>query len=113
MLQYGEGSYGNVFDRWFDDECRGRDNDPIGKDIETPQHLVKVGVFYLSKMDVTRGEFAVFAKETGLSGAGCRTVEHGRWIFDYSAGWENPGFPQTQKDPVVCVSWNDAEEYIA
>lgn len=77
MLQYGEGSYGNVFDGWFDDECRGRDNDPIGKDIETPQHLVKVGVFYLSKMDVTRGEFAVFARKQDYLARGAELLSTG------------------------------------
>lgn len=26
--------------------------------------------------------------------------------------WGSPGFPQTDKDPVVCVSWNDTYHYI-
>jgi formylglycine-generating enzyme required for sulfatase activity len=29
------------------------------------------------------------------------------------AGWQAPGFTQTDRDPVVCVSWNDAQAYVA
>jgi formylglycine-generating enzyme required for sulfatase activity len=28
------------------------------------------------------------------------------------AGWQNPGFPQTDLDPVVCVNWRDAKAYV-
>jgi formylglycine-generating enzyme required for sulfatase activity len=27
--------------------------------------------------------------------------------------WQNPGFEQTDRDPVTCVSWEDARAYIA
>src|SRR5262249_43901965 len=27
--------------------------------------------------------------------------------------WQDPGFNQTGRDPVVCVSWQDAKAYIA
>jgi formylglycine-generating enzyme required for sulfatase activity len=81
--------------------------------IHIPRHLVKVGEFYLSKFAVTRGEFSVFAKDTGFHGAGCLTVKNGKLTLDPLADWENPGFPQTSDDPVVCVSWEDANQYIA
>src|ERR1051326_2412293 len=82
---------------------------------EAPQHLVSPPAFALGKYDVTRGEYAVFARETGYRASnGCG---HGRAIFkwekDPTLTWKNPGFAQTDRDPVVCVSWNDAQAYIA
>jgi len=50
--------------------------------------------FYLGKYHVTRGQYAVFAKETG------RTVGA-------------PSFEQTDAHPVVNVSWDDARAYVA
>ena len=35
----------------------------------------------------------------------------GRVIRD--AKWHSPGFPQTGRDPVVCVNWDDAQAYVA
>ncbi|MFI5386961.1 MAG: formylglycine-generating enzyme family protein [Fimbriimonadales bacterium] len=33
------------------------------------------------------------------------------WELDPSKNWRNPGFPQTDDHPVVCVSHNDAMEF--
>ena len=33
--------------------------------------------------------------------------------FDAVADWREPGFAQTDDDPVVCVSWQDAQAYLA
>jgi formylglycine-generating enzyme required for sulfatase activity len=82
---------------------------------EAPQHKVSVPSFALGKFDVTRGEYAAFARETGYpAGDGCG---RGRTIFKYEKDpkvtWENPGNTQTDRDPVVCVSWQDAIAYVA
>jgi formylglycine-generating enzyme required for sulfatase activity len=71
---------------------------------ERPRHLVNVGVvFALGKYPVTRGEYAHFVQATGRpDGSGC--------------SWRSPSFlslPQTDRDPVVCVSWEDAKAYAA
>ena len=29
------------------------------------------------------------------------------------AGWQAPGFTQSDRDPVVCVNWDDAQAYVA
>lgn len=79
---------------------------------ETPRHLASVNAFLLAKYDVTRKEFSVFAKETGFQGKGCRVVKGHDFTDDPSADWGNPGFKQTDQDPVVCVSWNDAHKFI-
>jgi sulfatase modifying factor 1 len=63
--------------------------------------------------DVTRGEFAVFADETKLDGKGCYQLQaNGKdWLLGVTVDWKSPGFAQTDRHPVVCVSWNDATQY--
>jgi formylglycine-generating enzyme required for sulfatase activity len=89
---------------------------PDYADYERPRHGVQIDYsFALAQAPVTRGEFAAFVKATGhVAGSDC--AEHttpgavlprgGR--FD----WSNPGFAQSDSDPVVCVSAIDAEAYI-
>jgi formylglycine-generating enzyme required for sulfatase activity len=82
---------------------------------EAPQHQVSLRSFALGKYDVTRSEYAAFARETGYSaGDGCgggRAIF--KWEKDPKLTWGNPGYAQTDRDPVVCVSWQDARAYIA
>src|SRR3984885_14067303 len=82
---------------------------------EAPQHPVSLPSFALGKYDVTRGEYAAFARETGYSaGDGCgRGRAIFKWVKYPKLTWENPGHAQTDRDPVVCVSWRDARAYIA
>jgi len=82
---------------------------------EAPQHHVSLPSFALGKYDVTRGEYAAFARETGYpAGDGCgRGRAIFKWEQDPKTTWENPGHVQTDRDPVVCVSWQDARAYVA
>src|SRR5512146_2980844 len=82
---------------------------------ESPQHIVSLPSFALGKYDVTRGEYAAFVRETGYpAGDGCgRGRAIFKWEKDPKLTWENPGQAQTDRDPVVCVSWQDARAYIA
>jgi formylglycine-generating enzyme required for sulfatase activity len=62
---------------------------------EEPEHLVEITQpFYLGAMEVTVGQFRQFVDEEGYQ------VGDGRW--------RNPGFDQTDRHPVVWVSWNNA-----
>ncbi|HZT02872.1 MAG TPA: SUMF1/EgtB/PvdO family nonheme iron enzyme [Steroidobacteraceae bacterium] len=80
---------------------------------EAPQHEVSVPSFAIGKYDVTRGEYAAFVRETGHpAGDGCGADSYS-WRKRPELSWENPGFRQTDRDPVVCVSWQDANGYIA
>jgi len=73
----------------------------------TIPHNLAFGVF-----DVTRAEYAAFAHATGRgSGGGCYTWNGITWINDRSKSWRNPGFAQTERDPVVCVNREDAHAY--
>jgi len=66
---------------------------------EKPQHSVTVmRAFALSKYPITRGEFSAFVAATGYKG---------------SEAWRSPGFAQTDQDPVVRVSYEDAQHYVA
>lgn len=80
---------------------------------EAPQREVSVPSFGMGKYDVTRGEYAAFVRKTGRSaGDGCGADSYS-WRKRPQLTWQNPGFRQTDRDPVVCVSWRDARAYIA
>ena len=80
---------------------------------ESPQHQVSLRSFAMGKYDVTRGEYAAFVRETGYpAGDGCGPDSF-KWNKQAGVSWQNPGFSQTDRDPVVCVSWQDARAYVA
>ena len=57
--------------------------------------------------EVSRGDFLAFVQATG------RGVSRCRGGFLSRRTWNDPGFPQTARDPVVCVTADDAEAYAA
>jgi sulfatase modifying factor 1 len=84
---------------------------PAGE--EQPQHRVKISyALAVGKYEVTRDEYAVFVRETALSDPnGCNAHEPPRWRTIMGLSWHNTGFPQSGRDPVVCVSWQEAKAY--
>src|SRR6266480_4607594 len=81
---------------------------------ESPQHNVSLRSFALGKYDVTRGEYAAFVRETGHPAAdGCYESSMPKSNKLASASWQNPGFNQSDRDPITCVSWQDARAYVA
>jgi formylglycine-generating enzyme required for sulfatase activity len=80
---------------------------------EAPQHNVALRSFALGKYDVTRREYATFVSETGYrSDDGCFDNGNPNSPKRAHASWKNPGFKQTDSDPVICVSWDDAQAYV-
>ena len=85
---------------------------------EGPQHPVMIlKPFAVGKYEVTRGEFARFVEESGYApGASCAAsggtdTAPSTGAQDAERSWRNPGFEQADRDPVVCVSWQDAQAY--
>ena len=83
---------------------------------EKPVHEVCVSDFSIGKYDVTVGEFRKFSKATGYQTEaekkdGCAVWNGEKWAFDSTKSWKRPGFEQDDRHPVVCVSWNDAQEF--
>ncbi|MEL7302238.1 MAG: SUMF1/EgtB/PvdO family nonheme iron enzyme, partial [Pseudomonadota bacterium] len=77
---------------------------------ESPQRNITIPYSIgFGKYEVLLGEFRKFVKETDYKSEAVCT--NGR-NDDVKRTWENPGFPQTHRHPVVCVSFNDALAYI-
>jgi formylglycine-generating enzyme required for sulfatase activity len=80
---------------------------------EGPQRRVSIKPFAIAKFDVTRGQWREFVDATkrpisfGCEWAGFPRDQSAR------ASWRDLGFAQTDDHPVVCVSWNDAQAYVA
>jgi formylglycine-generating enzyme required for sulfatase activity/predicted Ser/Thr protein kinase len=76
-----------------------------------PPHTVVIGYpLAMSKHEVTVSEFREFAESTRRDMAGCNTYD-GEWRYRATAGWQAPGFPQSEAHPVACASWYDAVAY--
>ena len=81
-----------------------------------PQHLITIRYkLAIAKFDVTRDEYAQFVAETNRPDPdSCMTINASGTDFIATNGnWHSPGFPQTGRDPVVCVSWDDAQAYVS
>ncbi len=85
----------------------------------TPQHDVHVARFSMSVTEITRDQFSAFAIANGsVKGGMC--LDWTKMVLRSSTPpitqanfnvWKVPGFEQTGNDPVVCVSWDDAQAY--
>ena len=67
----------------------------------------------LSRTEVTRHEYAQFVNATRRPSAQCMSHKF-RLLSALSerVNWTQPGFEQTGDQPVVCVSWTDANAYV-
>tara|TARA_B100000315_G_scaffold86502_1_gene79312 strand:+ start:674 stop:2836 length:2163 start_codon:yes stop_codon:yes gene_type:complete len=87
-----------------------------GSKDEKPVHEVCVDDFYMGEHEVTVGEFRDFVNETAYKTEaekedGCFYYTGSKWKKSKSKYWNNPGFSQTDRSPVTCMSWNDANHY--
>jgi formylglycine-generating enzyme required for sulfatase activity len=81
---------------------------------EYPQRQVNIErPFAISKYPVTRIEFANFVSQTGYPvETGCTVWVDHTVSLQPDADWKNPGFQQTDMNPVVCVNRQDIEAYL-
>ncbi len=84
---------------------------------EGPQHKVILQSFALGRYEVTRGEFARFIADTGYTTGPCVywDVGFGDIRRSYDLDLHNPSHQhrQSSQHPVTCVSWYDAQAYVA
>ncbi|MCV2885776.1 SUMF1/EgtB/PvdO family nonheme iron enzyme [Aestuariibacter sp. AA17] len=71
----------------------------------------------MSEFEVTVGDFEKFVEATSYvteaeKTKGCAYYENGKAVWAEQRNWRAPGFVQTEKSPVVCVSVNDAQAYV-
>jgi len=86
----------------------GEDNEKPVHGVTIPQPIA-VGVY-----EVTRGEFARFVSETDHdAGAECWIYDGSDWATGIGQSWRDPKFRQTDRDPVVCINWKDAQAYVS
>lgn len=81
---------------------------------EKPEHRVTIDQpFAMGKIEITRGQFAAFVNATGHdAGEKCWKLADGKWEEFSGNNWRNPGYPQDDSHPVVCINWIDAQTYV-
>lgn len=91
--------------------------EPDRRDDEGPQRRITFAApMAVSRYEITRDEYEAFVRATGHPvGVGCLTDREtrGTWTMDSVSTLRDPNFPQTGNHPVVCVSWEDAQAYVA
>ena len=74
---------------------------------EGPQRRVTISKpFAVGKFEVTRDEFARFAAATGYS------PQDKCYGYNVTENWQNPGFRQSGRHPVTCITWHEAKAYV-
>ena len=80
---------------------------------EGPVHSVSISpALAVGVHEVTKLEFTAFTAETGHRTGDSCLIQLDRMEERRGRGWRNPGFPETPRNPVVCVNWSDAQAYI-
>ena len=82
---------------------------------EGPQRDVTIAqAFALGRTEVTRTQWERFVADSGYrTPPGCHVWNGERTAPDAKASWRDPGFAQDGRHPAVCISWNDARDYVA
>jgi sulfatase modifying factor 1 len=86
----------------------------IGRGADEEQVSVSAPAFAISRFPITRSEYARFVDSSGRSaGNGCWSDRETLGVvqMDPKSSWRDPGFPQDDRHPAVCVNWSDAASY--
>lgn len=99
-----------------DEENARLDVEPFASEYSKPLHQVTIAKsLAVGINEVTLGQFRQFAKETNykpLDGCRCWIAnQESRMLPVKGADYTNPGFPQTDNDPVVCITKEVANDY--
>lgn len=91
-------------------------SEPGRYDEEGPQRRVHIRQLAVGRFHVTRGQWTTFVSATnrdtsgGCAWSGLPTAKNDE--PDASASWRNFGFAQDDSHPVVCLTFNDAQDYV-
>ncbi|MEO6843905.1 MAG: formylglycine-generating enzyme family protein [Ginsengibacter sp.] len=94
------------------------ENEMGRSDFEGPQKKITIKQFAVGRYDVTRGQWKTFVNAThrpvvsGCAFSGFKDTTRKDWYANPKASWCNLGFPQDSSHPVVCITWDDAKDYI-
>lgn len=81
-------------------------------DNEGPPDTVTIAKpFAIGEVHVPVSQFEAFVRDTAYGGRSpCVLSLGGNWKQGSTHSWRDPGFAQEPSHPMVCVSWNDANE---
>lgn len=88
---------------------------------ERPQRAVRVKPFAIARTEVTVAQWRAFVRISGyrtlaernVGAAGCFAwAPDDAWAWREGRGWQDPGWVQKEGEPVVCISWADAQAYV-
>lgn len=87
-----------------------------GWDIKPVHKVTFRNPFEMLATEVTTRQFFEFVQETKYktdaeTWEGTLVCVNGNWTKSKDSNWRKPGFAQTDNHPVVCVSWNDADQF--
>jgi formylglycine-generating enzyme required for sulfatase activity/DNA-binding winged helix-turn-helix (wHTH) protein len=95
------------------------DGESERRDVEgRPRRVVIAKRFAIGRFEITMEQFSAFVADAGMAlGEQCREMVSvsgvsARWGAP-EASFRKPGFEITSKHPVVCMSWHDAQAYVA
>jgi formylglycine-generating enzyme required for sulfatase activity len=81
---------------------------------EGPRHRVRIlKPFAVGKYEITVAQFRTFVEATFRENHSCIVLHRKTWRESDSNSWRDPGYPQSDDHPVVCVNWEDAKSYIS
>ncbi len=97
----------------------GSPAEEIGHREDERLHRAKVAApFAMSETEITLSQFGRFVEVAGYrteadrESACLRVDDRGvELVTDLSLSWNSPGYPVSDQNPVVCVTWNDANAY--
>lgn len=97
-------------------------NEAYRRQGERERQRVEIGqAFGMARTEVTLGQYRRFVEETGHEPElleyegetvhGCNYFDGAGYGYVARHSWDDPGYPQREDAPVVCVSWSDADRY--
>ena len=95
----------------------GSPEDEEGRGDNELQHRVRITrPFYLGTTEVTVGQFRKFVtatayRTTAEKEGSARGFAADNWGIVDRLNWRDPGFEQSDKHPVICISWLDATAF--